>query len=174
MKPIKRLDDLIAWQLARKLERLVSAFIATAPAKTDFDFCRQIARSSSSAPRNMAEGFGRFWPGEFAHRVRIGIGELEETLDHLDKALESNYITEEQHLEMYGLGNRAAGAAVRFVQYLDAAGPGWKKEYLARRRERYRAQRAKRHSAFNAGTSDPARNSGNSELPNQNPQDRKS
>jgi four helix bundle protein len=161
MKPIERLDDLIAWQLARKLERLVSAFIATAPAKTDFDFCRQIARSSSSA-------------GEFAHRVRIAIGELEETLDHLDKALESNYITEEQHLEMYGLGNRAAGAAVRFVQYLDAAGPGWKKEYLARRRERYRAQRAKRHSAFNAGTSDPARNSGNSELPNQNPQDRKS
>jgi len=121
----------------------------------------------------MAEGFGRFWPAEFAHRVRIAIGELEETLDHLDKALESNYITEEQHLEMYGLGNRAAGAAVRFVQYLDAAGPDWKKEYLARRREKYRAQRARRQSALNGGTSDPTRNSGNTELPNQSVEQQK-
>ena len=50
----------------------------------DFDFCRQIRKSSSSAPANMSEGFGRFWPGEFAHKLRIAMGELHETQDHLE------------------------------------------------------------------------------------------
>ena len=107
----------------------------------------------------MAEGFGRFWPGEFAHKIRIAIGELEETLDHLDKALESKHLTDEQHLEMSALGERAAGAAVKFVRYLEAAGPDWKKDYLARRRGQYRTRRAKRRAEFK-GTPDPAENAG--------------
>jgi four helix bundle protein len=157
---IERIEDLVAWQLARKLERLVFAFTDKAPANRDFDFCRQIRRSASSAPRNMAEGFGRFWPAEVAHKLRIAIGELEETLDHLDKALELRYVTDEQHLEMYALGDRAAGAAVKFVRYLEAAGPDWKKDYLARRRDAYRARRAKRRQEFIMGTNDPNGNSG--------------
>src|SRR5207245_8127047 len=102
-----------------------------------FDFCRQIRKSSSSAPRNMSEGFGRFWPGEFAHKMHIAIGELEETQDHVDKAFEQKYIDDDAHLEMYGLADRAIGAAVKFVEYLDTAGPDWKKEVVPRRRGQY-------------------------------------
>jgi four helix bundle protein len=165
MQPIERLEDFLAWQLARKLERLVFAFTDTAPASKDADFCRQIRKSSSSAPNNMAEGFGRFWPGEFAYKVRIAIGELEETLDHLDKALAAQYVTEERHLEMYALGDRAASAAVKFVRYLEAAGPDWKKDYLARRREEYRSRRAKRQRDLQPGTPDPDRNTGATAIP---------
>jgi four helix bundle protein len=160
MKPIERIEDLFAWQLARKLERLVFAFTDRLPASRDVDFCRQIRRSASSAPSNMAEGFGRFWPGEFAYKVRVAIGELEETLDHLDKALASRYVLDEQHLEMYALGDRAASAAVKFVRYLEAADPDWKKAYLARRREEYRARRAKRQRDLQTGTADPERKPG--------------
>jgi four helix bundle protein len=160
VQPIKRIEDLIAWQLARKLERLVFAFTDRAPASRDLDFCRQIRKSSSSAPNNMAEGFGRFWPGELAYKVRIAIGELEETLDHLDKALAAKYVTEEQHLEMSALGDRAASAAVKFVRYLEAAGPDWKKEYLAGRRAEYRLRREKRRRELQSGTPDPDGNAG--------------
>ena len=104
---IDRIEDFVAWQLARRLERLVFAFTDKEPAKKDGDFCKQIRRSAASGPRNMAEGLGRFWPAEVAHKVRIAIGELEETLDHLDKALESKYLAEEEHLEMYALADRA-------------------------------------------------------------------
>jgi four helix bundle protein len=160
MKPIERIEDLIAWQLARKLERLVFAFTDQAPANRDPDFCRQIRKSSSSAPNNMAEGFGRFWPGELAYKVRVAIGELEETLDQLDKALAEKYVTELQHLEMYALGDRAASAAVKFARYLEAAGPDWKKEYLARRRAEYQARRAARRQELQLGTPDPGGNAG--------------
>ena len=160
MQPIERIEDFIAWQLARKLERLVFAFTDRAPANNDSDFCRQIRKSSSSAPNNMAEGFGRFWPGEFAYKVRVAIGELEETLDHLDKALAAKYVTEHQHLEMYALGDRAAAAAVKFVRYLEAAGPDWKKEYLARRRAEYRSRREKRRQELQLGTPDSKGNAG--------------
>src|SRR3954470_275661 len=43
---------------------------------------------SSSAPRNIAEGLGRFLPGDFAKFVRTARGSLVETQDHLDAALE--------------------------------------------------------------------------------------
>jgi hypothetical protein len=47
MQPIERIEDLVAWQLADKLDKLVFAFTGTGPARTDFDFCRQIRKSSS-------------------------------------------------------------------------------------------------------------------------------
>jgi len=166
MKPIERIEDLIAWQLARKLERLVFAFTETAPANRDVDFCRQIRKSSSSAPNNMAEGFGRFWPGELAYKVRVAIGELEETLDQLDKALAAKYVTEVEHFEMCALGDRAASAAVKFVRYLEAAGPDWKKEYLARRRAEYQSRRAARRQQLQMGTPDPGGNTRDTTAPN--------
>jgi four helix bundle protein len=75
----RRFEDLVCWQLARELERRVIAMIASQPARDDFDFCRQIRKSASSAPRNIAEGFGRFLPGDFAKFVRTARGSLEET-----------------------------------------------------------------------------------------------
>src|SRR5262245_5653257 len=96
---ITRIDELVAWQLAKQLERRVFAFTERARAARDGEFCRQIRKSSSSAPANMAEGFGRFWPGEFAHKLRIAIGELHETQDRLEDALDRQYINDDEHLE---------------------------------------------------------------------------
>lgn len=156
---ISRFQDLIAWQLARALERLVFAFTDNVRVAEDGDFCRQIRRSSSSAPRNMAEGFGRFWPAEFSHKMHIAVGELEETQDHLDKALEQHYIDDDAHLEMYALADRSIGAAVRFIRYLDGAGHDWKKEYTAKLRDQYRQRRIARAAARTRSepvTSNPA------------------
>jgi four helix bundle protein len=129
----RRHQDIAAWQLARELERQVFAFTATPPARQDARFCEQIRDSSSSAPRNIAEGFGRFWPLEFANKLRIAIGELHETQDHLDKALDGHYLSESKHAEMFTLADRAIGASVNLVKYLETAGVDWKKRYRRRR-----------------------------------------
>jgi four helix bundle protein len=123
----KRYQDLVVWQLSRKLEDRVFAFTATTPALRDHDYCRQIRRSASSAPRNIVEGFGRFWPAEFARLLRIARGELQETQDHLDKGLEEGYLSASEHSEMMRLANRAIGAATRLLQYLDSVAETWKK-----------------------------------------------
>ena len=116
---VRRYRDLEVWQLARELERRVCAFIAELHVKHDFDFCDQIRRSSRSASRNIAEGFGRFYPGDFARMLRIALGSLNETSDHLDAGLESQYLSTELHAELMQLTNRATGAAVNLVKYLD-------------------------------------------------------
>ncbi len=83
----------------------------------------------------MVEGFGRFWPKEFAHKMRIAIGELKETQDHLARACEDKYISTEAFDEMSTLANRSIGASVKFVEYLETSGDDWKKGYQAARRK---------------------------------------
>jgi hypothetical protein len=60
MTVAKRYQDLVCWQLADELEKLVIELTETGPASRDFKLRDQIRDSSSSAIRNMAEGFGRF------------------------------------------------------------------------------------------------------------------
>jgi len=132
---IRDYRDLNAWKFARELERRVYAVFDASEGRVDADFCRQIRRSASSAPRNMAEGFGRFWPAEFAHKLRIAIGELRETQDHLDRAAEERWLTEIPHEEMKRLADRAIGAAIRFAEYLDRHGGEWKKNYQLHQRQ---------------------------------------
>jgi len=115
---------------------MVAAFLATFPQKRDEEFATQIRDSSSSAPSNIAEGFGRFWPLEFANKLRIAIGELHETQNHLDYALDHKYLKDADHAEMYRLADRAIGASVNFVKHLEKAGPDWKKNYRKRMRQK--------------------------------------
>ncbi|HEX3701681.1 MAG TPA: four helix bundle protein [Vicinamibacterales bacterium] len=68
---VRRFEDLIAWQLAYELQQQVFAFTASLPAVRDFKFCDQIRDSSRSAPRNIAEGFGRYYPKAFIRFLRI-------------------------------------------------------------------------------------------------------
>jgi four helix bundle protein len=137
MSGARRYQDFDAWQLARELERRVFAFTEAMPPNRDFDYCRQIRKSSSSAPRNLAEGFGRFWPADFARFVRNARGSLKETKDHLDAGLERHYLSESDYSECIVLANRALGASTRLAQYLDEAAETWtsrRKEFRKRRK----------------------------------------
>ena len=59
-------EDLVAWQLSRHLHSEVVEFTANGAAARDFHYRDQIRASSASAPANIAEGFARFRPREFA------------------------------------------------------------------------------------------------------------
>jgi four helix bundle protein len=122
----RKYEDLVAWQLARELERRVYAFTETDPTARDFEYCRQIRKSSSSAPRNLAEGFGRYLPGDFSKFVRNALGSLNETKDHLDAGLERRYLTTAMHTELRALARRATGTSVNLVKYLDRCKRTWR------------------------------------------------
>jgi four helix bundle protein len=122
----RRFEELECWQLARELERRVYAFTATPPASRDAEYCRQIRKSSSSSPRNMAEGFGRFLPGDFAKFMRNALGSLNETRDHLGAGHELGYLTTALYEELRTLTNRAIGASTRLTAYLEKAKKTWR------------------------------------------------
>jgi four helix bundle protein len=121
----RRYQDLDCWQLSNDLKRRVYAFIATAPASRDFEFCNQIRGSARGAPRTIAEGFGRFRPKEFARYLEFARASLIETQNHLDDALDSKYITVEEHAALFKLADRAIGASTRLHQYLRTCKTPW-------------------------------------------------
>ena len=95
MATAKHHEDLVAWQLSEKLRQLVVALTARSEVRRHVRFCDQILRSTESAPSNIAEGFGRFKPREFARFVRIALGSLSETQNHLRAAVNDKKIPQE-------------------------------------------------------------------------------
>ena len=73
---VRRFEDLVAWQLAWDLREKVFAFTDKPRAARDVKFCGQIREATRSAAANTAEGFGRFYPREFARFLRIAAGSL--------------------------------------------------------------------------------------------------
>jgi four helix bundle protein len=115
--------DLICWQRAREVKLLVYQLIRTTSARRDFEFRKQLRESASAAPRLMAEGFGRYYPAEFAHYLRLANGELAETIEPLDDGIDRQHFTKHQIVPVQRLAKRSSKAASRLAVYLDTADP---------------------------------------------------
>jgi four helix bundle protein len=123
MAAAKRYQDLVCWQLANELEHLVFELTATGPVSRDFKFRDQIRDSSSSAARNMAEGFGRYLPGDFARFLTIARASLMETHSSAGAGLRKGYFSAENTDKMQRLAGRSGKAATRLIAYLDSCPP---------------------------------------------------
>jgi four helix bundle protein len=121
----RRYEDLVCWRLSHELKDRVFEITATGPASQDRKFCEQIRESARSAPRNIAEGFGRFGPAEFRRFLQIARGSLTETHNHLRDGRDRGYFGQETHQQLSKLTGRAAIATGRLMKYLrDSKGPG--------------------------------------------------
>jgi len=123
MTTAKRYEDLVCWQLADELEKLVFALTETGPASKDFKFRDQIRDSSSSSTRNMAEGFGRFWPADHAKFLRIAKASLMETHNSARTGFNRGYFTAENTERMQRLCGRSGKAATGLIRYLESLVP---------------------------------------------------
>jgi four helix bundle protein len=117
MATAKDFTELIAWQRADDLERFVQEIIKRPGLARDRDYCEQTADAAASGPRNIAEGFGRFAPIQFANFLRIAIGSQAETKNQILKAWQRGAITDEEHWAGMVLCKRAIGAAVGLRRY---------------------------------------------------------
>ena len=68
--------DLIAWQKAMALARLVDAVSASWPPEERFGLTSQVRRAAVSVPANIAEGSGRSGSREFRHGLSMAHGSL--------------------------------------------------------------------------------------------------
>ena len=115
----KRYEDLACWQLSNDLKLKIYAFTDKLPAAKDVRFCDQIRDSARSASRNIAEGFGRFHPADFARFLEIARGSLIETHNHIRDALDRRYLSESESDELFKLATRAVAATTKLRSYLD-------------------------------------------------------
>ena len=97
--------------------------IRTGPVTRDYELCDQLRRASSSASRQIAEGFGRYLPGDFSRCLRGANGELKEIYDALKDGVDRGHFSREQILPLQRLSKRASKAATNLIKYLRTAKP---------------------------------------------------
>ena len=113
-----RRKSLMRGSLRWELKEKVYAFTDQPPASRDGKFCEEIRKSARSAPDNIAEGFYRFNPPDFANFVRIARGSLGEVRNQLMHAHARRYLKDEQFRELSRLCRRAIGASRGLRLYL--------------------------------------------------------
>jgi len=92
----KQFEDLRIWQQARILAgNVYRDFGSATPAEKDFGFRNQIQRAGVSVMNNIAEGFERSSPREFAHLFGVAKGSCGEVRSMFFLAEDLNYISTE-------------------------------------------------------------------------------
>jgi len=134
---VKRFEDLIAYQRSVELRDLVYDLTGAGRVAADTRFRDQLRDSACSPPRNLAEGFTRFTPREFARFVTIAKGSIAETQNHLSHGLRQGYFTPPDYERAWRLSCRTMAAVAGLGRYLRSCKPT--KPPVARRTARREA-----------------------------------
>jgi four helix bundle protein len=95
MATITKFEDLIAWQEARKLVKMIYKMPSTSSLAKDFGMRDQIQRAGVSGMTNIAEGFDCESTAEFARFLGIARRSVVEVQSLLYAALDVEHIKEE-------------------------------------------------------------------------------
>ena len=85
--------NLIVWQKAMELVKVVYALTKTFPADERYALTDQLRRAVVSIPSNIAEGNGRASNADYGHFLSIARGSLYETMTQLQIAVDLGYIS---------------------------------------------------------------------------------
>ena len=98
-----RFEDLMFWQKARELTKMVYSYTQNGEFKKDFGLKDQIQRACVSVMSNIAEGFGRGSNKEFVQFLLIARGSVSEVQSQLYISKDLNYITSQEFDTGYAL-----------------------------------------------------------------------
>jgi len=118
MPPIKRFEEILAWQKAKELVREVYLVCGAGKFSRDFGLKDQICRAAVASMSNIAEGFGRRSGKDFAHFLDIARGSALEVQSLLYVARDLNYINETDSTRLYQLAEQTISLIAGFTAYL--------------------------------------------------------
>jgi four helix bundle protein len=118
MAAFKRFEEIVAWQRARELTTLAYQLTRQGSFTRDFGLRDQLTRASVSIMNNIAEGFGRHAPKQFAHFLDIANGSTYEVQSISYVALDAGHIDEEARLRLYDLADQTSALVSGLAKYL--------------------------------------------------------
>jgi four helix bundle protein len=118
MATITKFEDLEVWKLARELNRMNYSCFNNLRSHRDFALLDQMNRSCGSIMDNIAEGFGRGGNKEFIQFLSISKGSIEEFKSQLHRAVDRNYLTEEEFENIYLKSKTLSLKIGSFINYL--------------------------------------------------------
>jgi four helix bundle protein len=129
MATIKKFEDILSWQKARELNRLIGNIIDSGRFKQSYRHINQIEGSAGSMMDNIAEGFERGGNKEFLQYLSYSKGSCGEFRSQLYRALDRNFITNTEFEDLYQRANEVAGLIQKLMEYLENSemkGPKYK------------------------------------------------
>lgn len=117
-KGIRRFTDLRAWQACHSYKLAVYRACCEGPIATDWTRRRQLEEAVAGPPANIAEGFGRFSPVDFARFATIARASLLESQNHLLDAVAKGYIDDDQRLHLNAFAEVALKEVSGLTDYL--------------------------------------------------------
>ena len=118
MGELKTFETLECYKLGRDLRKAIAGFCKTLPKEEECRLKDQIIRATRSVPANIAEGYGRYHHQENLQFCRIARGSLSEVLEHLNVALDEEYMTEKQYSCLRQLLEEAWRILNGYIAYL--------------------------------------------------------
>jgi four helix bundle protein len=115
----KSFEELYAWRLSAQLRDEIVVICATSPFLADFKFRDQLRDSAASAPRLIAEGFGRYGNREFRRYLTMARGELLEVQNDLGDLRKRKWIPTEDVDRLRDLADHAARVTARLRSPLE-------------------------------------------------------
>jgi four helix bundle protein len=119
MATIKSFEDILAWQRARELNKVIGSYIDEGRFKKNFGLIDQIERSAGSIMDNIAEGFERSGNREFLQFLYISKGSCGEFRSQLYRALDRYYISLIEFDELYLLAKNIISMLQKLINYLE-------------------------------------------------------
>jgi len=113
MAPVRRFQDLVAWQLSIELSVAISGLTS---ATENVTFRDQIRDAADSAPALIAEGFKRYTPSEFARYLRMACAELAEVQSELELGRQNRYFVTSSFESIETLARRAIGTTTNLLK----------------------------------------------------------
>lgn len=119
MATIERFEDIISWKEARELNKIIGNLIHTGRLKNNFRLINQMEGSAGSIMDNIAEGFERGGNKEFIQFLYIAKGSCGELRSQLYRALDRNYITQDEFDLIAVHAKKISNLIHNFINYLE-------------------------------------------------------
>jgi four helix bundle protein len=124
MAKIERFEDLVAWQKARELRKMVRRITMEPQFRRELDFRSQIRRAALSVMSNIAEGFERGSRADFARFLVMSKASCGEVRSLLYAALDDELIDQQAFRTLYEqteeVGRIVGGLRVAVVRQKEA------------------------------------------------------
>lgn len=119
MATIKKFEEIISWQKARELNKVLGKHISSGKFKKSYKLISQIEGSAGSIMDNIAEGFERSGNREFLQFLYISKGSCGEFRSQLYRGLDMNYLLQKEFDELYNLAMEVIVLFQKLINYLE-------------------------------------------------------
>ena len=119
MSTFQRFEEIISWQHARELNKIVGNMIDDKRFENNFRLINQIEGSAGSIMDNISEGFERGGNKEFIQFLYIAKGSCGELRSQLYRALDRTYISQKEFDEVSVSSMKISTLIQKLIAYLE-------------------------------------------------------